>query len=157
MVGFGYDLHILVGNSPLIIGGIEIESDFGAVSHSDGDVLIHSLIDAILGAMGEGDIGELFPDTNPDYKGISSSILLKKVIDLMNEKNYSIVNIDCTIVLEKPKLGKYKQAIRKNIARLCKISEDKINIKAKTNEKQDSVGNSKAIVCYSICQLEKIK
>lgn len=155
MIGFGYDLHKLVKGESLILGGLEIDSPIGTLAHSDGDVLIHSIVDAILGAMGEGDIGEHFPDTDPKNKNIDSKIILSYTLDLMKNNGYSLVNTDNTIVLEKPKLSPFKEAIRKSVASLLDLDEKRVNIKATTNEKQDSMGRGDSIVVYSICQLEK--
>lgn len=157
MIGFGYDLHKLVEGESLILGGVKIDSPIGTLAHSDGDVLIHSIVDAILGAMGEGDIGEHFPDTDQKNKDIDSKEILSYTLNLMNENGYSLVNTDNTIVLEKPKLSPIKEAIRKSVASLLGLNEKRVNIKATTNEKQDSIGRGDSIVVYSICQLEKNK
>lgn len=156
MVGFGYDLHKLAEGESLILGGVTIDSDLGTVAHSDGDVLLHSIIDAILGAMGEGDIGEHFPDTDPNIKNIDSKFMLKYTLDLMSKNNYSLINVDSTIVLEKPKLSPIKETIRKSVADLLGLPLKRVNIKATTNEKQDSIGNSKSIVVYCVCEIKKI-
>ncbi|MFN3194608.1 MAG: 2-C-methyl-D-erythritol 2,4-cyclodiphosphate synthase [Chlorobiota bacterium] len=155
MIGFGYDLHKLVEGESLILGGVEIDSPIGTLAHSDGDVLIHSIVDAILGAMGEGDIGEHFPDTDQKNKDIDSKEILSHTLNLMNENGYSLVNTDNTIVLEKPKLSQFKEAIRKSVASLLDLDEKRVNIKATTNEKQDSMGRGDSIVVYSICQLKR--
>jgi len=155
MIGFGYDSHRFSDKGKLYIGGIEIPADFGVIAHSDGDVLIHALIDALLGAAGLGDIGTLYPDTDAKYKDISSSVLLKETMNIINNR-YVILNIDATIVLEKPKLISYKEQIRTNIAKLCSIHEDRVNIKAKTNEKMGFVGRSEGIQCYVACQIDLI-
>ncbi len=155
MIGFGYDLHKLVEGESLILGGVEIDSPIGTLAHSDGDVLLHSIVDAILGAMGEGDIGEHFPDTDPKNKNIDSKEILYYTLKLMKKNGFSLVNTDNTIVLEKPKLSPIKEAIRKSVASLLGLDEKRVNIKATTNEKQDSMGRGDSIVVYSICQLEK--
>lgn len=152
MVGFGYDIHRLEEGRKLILGGIEIESNLGVVAHSDGDVLLHSLIDAILGASGLGDIGEHFPDTDNQYKGISSVELLKRTLELI--KSYKIVNVDCMIILEKPKIKDYKPLIKKNLADLLKISESRVNIKAGTNEKLDALGRAEGCAVYTVVMIE---
>jgi 2-C-methyl-D-erythritol 4-phosphate cytidylyltransferase/2-C-methyl-D-erythritol 2,4-cyclodiphosphate synthase len=156
MVGFGYDLHRLEQGESLVLGGVPIDSPIGTVAHSDGDVLLHSIIDAILGAMGEGDIGEHFPDTDPNIKNIDSKVMLQYTLDLMKKNNYQLVNVDNTIVLEKPKLSPLKEKIRNSVAGLLNLPLNRVNIKATTNEKQDSVGESKAIVVYSVCQIKEI-
>jgi len=153
MVGIGYDMHRLKTGESLILGGISIESDFGTIAHSDGDVLLHSIIDAILGAAGLGDIGEHFPDTDEKYKGISSVELTEAVISLVNKENYKLINIDAVIILEKPKLLPYKKAIRENIANLCGLPVKRVNIKATTNEKLSYIGRSEGIVVHSVCQI----
>ena len=152
--GIGYDLHrIESGNNGLIIGGIQISNDIQFVAHSDGDILIHALIDSLLGAIGEKDIGELFPDSDSRYKGIASTVLLNTTIDIVNRKNYEIVNIDSILIAEKPRIAPFKDIIRKNLAKLMKISIDDINIKAKTKEKVDAVGRGEAIECFCICMI----
>lgn len=152
MVGFGYDIHRLEEGRKLILGGIEIASNLGVVAHSDGDVLLHSLIDAILGASGLGDIGEHFPDTDNQYKGISSVELLKRTLELI--KSYKIVNVDCMIILEKPKIKDYKPLIKKNLAELLNISESRVNIKAGTNEKLDALGRAEGCAVYTVVMIE---
>ena len=156
MVGIGYDIHRLAEGQSLILGGVEIESDIGTVAHSDGDVLIHSIIDALLGAASVGDIGDYFPDSDAQYKNISSVELLLTVNKMLIEKGFGIVNIDVTVVLEKPKLSPYKSTIKNNLAKILSLSCDQINIKATTNEKLDSIGNSASVAVFSICQLFKI-
>lgn len=155
MIGFGYDIHQLILGETLILGGIRIESDKGTLAHSDGDVLIHSIIDSLFGAAGLGDIGEHFPDTDIKYKNIDSGKLLAETIGIIVLNNLYIVNIDATIVLESPKLFSYKSKIRDNLAKILNIFPEQINIKATTNEKQDSIGTNSSIVAYSVCQLEK--
>jgi 2-C-methyl-D-erythritol 2,4-cyclodiphosphate synthase len=153
MVGIGYDIHKLAPNQNLILGGINIISDKGTIAHSDGDVLIHSIIDAMLGAAGLGDIGDHFPDNDSKYKNIDSCKLLDIVYKWVLQKNFQIVNIDATIVLEHPKLQSYKLEIKNNLAKILNINPDKINIKATTNEKLDSIGANNSIAVYSVCQL----
>jgi 2-C-methyl-D-erythritol 2,4-cyclodiphosphate synthase len=153
-VGIGYDLHRLEKNHRLIIGGVEIESDIGAYSHSDGDCLLHALVDAMLGAAGLGDIGEHFPDTDEKYKNVKSSLFVIKTLDLIKKNGFKIINVDATVLLEKPKLASYKQSIKKNIANLLNLDERFVNIKAKTNEKVDEVGRGLAIASYVVVLLE---
>ncbi|MDR0927473.1 MAG: 2-C-methyl-D-erythritol 2,4-cyclodiphosphate synthase [Ignavibacteria bacterium] len=155
MIGFGYDLHRLEEGNTLILGGITIESDKGTVAHSDGDVLIHSLVDAILGAAGLDDIGTYFPETDMKYKNYDSTKFLEAVEDLLANNGFYIVNIDIAIIVEKPMLSSYKPEIRANLASLLKIPVEHISVKAKTNEQQDAIGQRKAIAVYSVCQLEK--
>lgn len=144
-IGIGFDIHPLVEKRKLILGGIEIPFGLGAKGHSDADVCIHALIDALLGAMGKGDIGEHFPDTDIKYKDISSVELLKKIKKLLDQEKYQIQNIDCNIFLEKPKLKEYKQKIKENIAKILLINSNCVNIKAKTYEQLGDIGQSKAV------------
>jgi 2-C-methyl-D-erythritol 2,4-cyclodiphosphate synthase len=155
MVGFGYDLHRLERGKTLVLGNIKIDSEFGVVAHSDGDVLIHSLVDALLGAVGMGDIGELFPDTDIKYKDMDSKYFLEYTIDLLKNNSFEITNLDITIILQQPKLSPYKLAIKNKIAEICRIDAASVNIKAKTNEKLGYLGNSEGVAAYSICQIEK--
>ena len=154
-IGLGYDIHKLEEKRKLILGGIEIPFEKGLYGHSDADVLIHSIIDAMLGALALGDIGTHFPDTDDKYKDISSIILLKEVDKLIHEKKYKINNIDCNIIAQKPKLRPYIDLIKKSLSEVLKIDADLISIKAKTNEKMDSVGELKAIEAHSIVMLIK--
>lgn len=154
MVGFGYDVHRLAPGESLILGGVAIESEFGTVAHSDGDVLVHALMDAILGAAGMGDIGEHFPDTNEKYRGISSISLLDHTIALIEEKSYSIVNADITLTLETPKIKKYKPQMREIISKCLKIDIERVNIKATTGEKLGFVGRSEGIAAYCIIEMK---
>lgn len=154
MVGFGFDSHRIAYGKKLFLGGILIDQNFGPISHSDGDVVLHSLIDALLGAIGEGDIGTLFPDTDLKYKNMSSSIFLEKVMEILREKNKTIVNIDFTIVFELKKLGEYKNQIKENIAKMCGVSTSQVNIKAKTNEKMGYIGRCEGIEAYCVCQVK---
>lgn len=154
MVGIGYDIHQLKQGETLILGGVTFDSEYGTIAHSDGDVLIHAIMDAILGAASLGDIGEHFPDNNENFRNISSLELLKNVIKLIDEK-YNIVNIDATLIAEKPKIKDFKNKMRENIANACHISIHQINIKATTNEKLGAVGRGEGIAAIAICQLEK--
>lgn len=154
MVGFGYDIHRLAEGESLILGGVEIPSTFGTVAHSDGDVLLHALCDALLGAAGLGDIGEHFPDTSSEYKGISSIELLRRVMDLLRNEHYMLINVDCTLVLEKPKILPYKPAMRERIAEACDLPLQRVSLKATTSEKLGFVGHGEGIEAYAICQIE---
>ncbi len=156
MTGFGYDSHRLAEGRKLIIGGIIIESDKGTIAHSDGDVLLHALVDATLGAAGLGDIGEHFPDTGMKYKNADSGSFVKDTIMLLKENSYRLVNIDATVILEKPKLSQYKDKIRQNVAELCGLPAERVNIKAKTNEKMGFTGSSEGIAAFCVCEIEKI-
>ena len=152
-IGHGYDVHKLVENRKLILGGVEIPYKYGLLGHSDADVLVHSIMDAILGAMGKGDIGKLFPDTDDKYKDIDSLILLERVINIMGNEKYSIGNIDCTIIAQKPKLSTFVTQMSQNIARVCKTNEENINIKATTEEGLGFTGTGEGIAVHSVCLL----
>ncbi len=155
MIGIGWDLHRLERGKKLILGGIEIQSDFGAVAHSDGDVLLHALTDALLGAAGLGDIGELFPDTKEEFEGRESSYFVKEALKLTEEHNLKIVNIDSVIKLESPKILRYKESIKESIAGLCGINPGRVGVKAKTSEKTGPCGRSEAIEAYCVVQLDE--
>ncbi|PCJ62165.1 MAG: 2-C-methyl-D-erythritol 2,4-cyclodiphosphate synthase [Planctomycetota bacterium] len=152
-VGLGYDIHIFEKNKPLMLGGVHIPDHDGLKGHSDGDCLLHAIIDAILGAAGLGDIGEYFPDTDPNIKGIDSSLILKKILTLVNDRGNSIGNVDVNIITQKPKLSPYKILIKNRVAELLGISPSLVNIKAKTKEELDAVGQGKAIECQAIVLL----
>ncbi|MDD2690133.1 MAG: 2-C-methyl-D-erythritol 2,4-cyclodiphosphate synthase [Candidatus Omnitrophica bacterium] len=154
-IGIGYDIHRLIEGRNLFIGGIEIPYIKGLLGHSDGDVLIHAICDALLGAAAEADIGELFPDTDPKYQGICGMELLKEVSDLIQKKGFRIVNIDTVIVAEEPKLIPFKRQIRENIARILKMEYTCVNIKAKTNERLDEIGKKEAIASFAVAMLSK--
>ena len=154
-IGQGFDLHKLVENRKLIIGGIEIEHSKGLLGHSDADVLIHSIIDALLGALALGDIGTHFPDNDAKYKNIDSAILLKEAVKLVKEKGYRINNLDNTILAQEPKMKPYIPLMQKRLAELLEIEENQISIKAKTMEEQDSIGERKAIATQSVVLLVK--
>ncbi|MCX7879581.1 MAG: 2-C-methyl-D-erythritol 2,4-cyclodiphosphate synthase [Ignavibacteria bacterium] len=154
LVGFGFDSHRIGLGRKLYLGGVLIDEEYGTIAHSDGDVVLHSLIDAILGALGKGDIGEHFPDTDESFRNIRSSILLAKVLKFLEQENRKIVNIDITIVFELKKLAPYKQQIRENIAKICGIDVKCINVKAKTNEKMGYIGRGEGIEAYCICQID---
>ncbi len=153
-IGQGFDIHRLVENRDLILGGVKIPYKKGLLGHSDADVLIHAIIDSIFGAMNIGDIGEHFPDTDPRYKNISSLELLKLTGELSDKKGYKIINIDSTVICEEPKLLNYKKEMKKNISNALKISEDDISIKAKTKEKLDSTGQGLSIEAQSVCLID---
>ena len=154
-IGFGVDVHRLEENYPLWIGGIRLESELGAVGHSDADVLLHAICDALLGAANLRDIGYHFSDTDPKYKGIDSKILLKEVHRLIDEKGYYVVNLDCTVVLEKPKVNPHIDKMKTVIAEILQVKEEVVSIKATTHEKVDSFGEQRAIKAYSSTLLNK--
>ena len=154
-IGQGVDVHRLAPNIPLFVGGIEIPSDLGAVGHSDADVLIHAICDALLGAANLRDIGFHFSDQDPKFKGIDSKILLKEVVALIHEKGYVVNNIDSTVILEKPKLNPHIPTMQNVLADILKIEVDCISIKATTHEKMDSFGQREGIKAYAVCLLVK--
>lgn len=154
-IGFGVDVHQLAETHELFVGGLKIPSDLGAVGHSDADVLLHAICDALLGAANLRDIGFHFSDTDAQYKGIDSKILLSKVYDLLVQKNFTIVNLDCTVVLEKPKLNPHIPEMQEIIAKILHLDSDCVSIKATTHEKVDSFGERKAVKAYAVCLLEK--
>lgn len=153
-IGQGFDIHRLVENRDLILGGVKIPYEKGLSGHSDADVLIHAIIDSIFGAMNIGDIGEHFPDNDPQYKGISSLELLRHTAKLLDNNGYKIINIDSTVICEKPKLLPYKDDMKKNISNALSISPDLISIKAKTKEKSDSTGEGLSIEAMSVCLID---
>ena len=153
--GIGFDVHRLVKNRKLYLGGIKIPYNFGLEGHSDADPVLHATIDSLLGACGLGDIGKLFSDKNKKYKNIRSTILLRKVIQLIKSKNFSINNIDINIIAQKPKLKIYSKKITRVISKLCEINPDQINIKGKTTEKLGLIGKGKAIACETISSVIK--
>ena len=154
-IGFGVDVHQLADTHELFIGGLKIESDLGAVGHSDADVLLHAICDALLGAANLRDIGFHFSDTDPKFKGIDSKILVSDVYQLIAEKGFKVVNLDCTVILEKPKLNPHIPEMQTIIAGLLHISDDRVSIKATTHEKVDSFGERKAVKAYAVCLLDK--
>lgn len=155
-IGFGSDIHRLEENLSFWLGGINIEYHKGAKGHSDADVLIHSIIDALLGAANLGDIGSHFPDNSSEYKNIDSKILLSKVIEMISAKGFMIVNIDSTVNLEKPKLAPYIAQMKKTLAGVLKIAEEDISIKAKTSEKLGFVGREEGVSAFAVVLIDKI-
>ena len=155
-IGMGYDVHKLVENRSLILGGVDIPYEKGLLGHSDADVLLHAIMDSLLGATALGDIGKHFPDTDSKYKGISSIDLLKEVGLLIESNGYSINNIDSTIIAQAPKMAPHIETMRKNIASALNISIDKINIKATTEEGLGFTGTGQGISSQSICLVTKI-
>jgi 2-C-methyl-D-erythritol 2,4-cyclodiphosphate synthase len=138
-----------------VIGAVTVAHDVAFVAHSDGDVLLHALIDSLLGAMGMDDIGQLFPDTDPQYAGIRSSELLARVLERMQAARFAIVNIDCVVVAERPKISPFKEQIRHTVADLLHVPYDAFNVKAKTKEQMDAVGRGEAIECFCVCMLKQ--
>jgi len=154
-IGIGFDVHRLVSKRKLYLGGVKIPFDLGLEGHSDADPVMHSLIDSLLGASRLGDIGKLFSNTNKKYKNIRSTVLLKKVVELIKSKNFSINNIDINIITQKPKIKKYSKKIIHTISKLCEINPDQINIKGKTTEKLGIIGKEKAIASETIVSINK--
>lgn len=155
-IGMGYDVHRLTENRKLILGGVEIPYEKGLLGHSDADVLLHAIMDAILGAAALGDIGKLFPDTDDSYKGASSICLLETVRERVKEAGYRIGNVDATIIAQRPKMRPYIDEMRENIAHTLEVSVDKINVKATTEEGLGFTGNGDGISSQAICLLEEI-
>ena len=155
-IGIGYDVHKLVENRALIIGGEKIPYERGLLGHSDADVLLHAIMDALLGAAALGDIGKHFPDTEMEYSGISSMVLLKNVGELLESKNYRVANIDSVIVAQKPKMAPYIEKMRINIAAALNLEVDQVSVKATTEEGLGFTGRSEGISSQSVCLLEKI-
>jgi len=154
-VGFGFDVHQLIGERDFWLGGILIPHSKGALGHSDADVMLHSICDALLGAAALGDIGKHFPDTSNEFKNIDSKILLKKVCELIAENGYSISNIDTTLCLEKPKIAPHIPLMRKAISEVMNLEEGRISIKATTNEKMGFIGREEGIVSYAVALIKK--
>ncbi|KAI3703458.1 hypothetical protein L1987_73543 [Smallanthus sonchifolius] len=154
-VGHGFDLHRLEPGYPLIIGGINIPHDRGCEAHSDGDVLMHCVVDAILGALGLPDIGQIFPDSDPKWKGAASSVFIKEAVGLMHEAGYEIGNLDATLILQRPKVSPHKEAIRANLSLLLGANPSVVNLKAKTHEKVDSLGENRSIAAHTVVLLMK--
>lgn len=154
-VGIGYDIHKLVKGRPLVLGGLEIPHAKGLLGHSDADVLLHAICDALLGAAGLDDIGSFFPDSDPKYKGISSLKLLKKAGELVGSEGYSVINIDSTLIAEEPKIAPFKKKMIQKIAAALGIGEKDISIKATTNEGMGDIGKKKAIAAFAVALLDK--
>jgi 2-C-methyl-D-erythritol 2,4-cyclodiphosphate synthase len=154
-IGLGYDVHRLVENRKLILGGIDIPHDYGLLGHSDADVLTHSIMDALLGALALGDIGKHFPDTDKVYEDADSVILLEKVMEIIREQGYEVGNVDSIIVAQKPKLAPYILEMRNRIAEAMQVDTDRISIKATTEEKLGFTGAQKGIAAHCVVLLEK--
>lgn len=156
-VGFGYDVHRLAADRRLVLGGVEIpNNNVGLLGHSDADVATHALMDALLGGAGLGDIGEIFPDNDPQFKDANSLELLIVVAEILRDKHFLINNIDVTIVAQKPKLSPYKEQMRQNYARILNLSPAQINVKATTEERLGFTGTGKGMAAYAVCSLEEI-
>ena len=155
-IGNGYDVHKLVEGRNLILGGVDVPYEKGLLGHSDADVLIHAIMDALLGACALGDIGKLFPDSDAEFKDISSVLLLKKVAEVLKRENYTIINIDSIVAAQKPKLAPYIQEMRSNIANALEIPVDCVSVKATTTEHLGFEGRGEGISSYAVCLLENI-
>lgn len=152
-IGHGFDLHRLEAGHDLIVGGVKLDHDRGCVAHSDGDVLYHAVTDAVLGALGLDDIGQLFPDNDPAWKDADSAVFVREAAKRMSAAGYAIGNLDCTVILQRPKLGPHKGGVKANLAGLlgCEISQ--VNLKAKTHEEVDALGENRAIACHVVVLL----
>ena len=155
-IGHGYDVHRLVEGRDLILGGVKIPYEKGLLGHSDADVLLHAVSDALLGAAGLGDIGRHFPDTDPKYKGADSLELLRQVYRKISEKGYKVGNIDVTMIAQKPKLKDYIPQMQANIAAAVETAPDRVNVKATTEEKLGFTGTGEGMSCHAVCLLEEI-
>jgi 2-C-methyl-D-erythritol 2,4-cyclodiphosphate synthase len=153
-IGFGYDVHVLVEGRKLILGGVDIPHYRGLLGHSDADVLLHAISDAVLGAISEGDIGLHFPDTDAAIKGIDSKKILAYALGLAKDKGFSVANIDTTIVCQEPKIAPFRAAIIESVAAIASISRDRVSVKAKTTEGLGFAGRKEGIEAYAVCLLE---
>ena len=156
-IGHGYDVHRFAEDRKLFLGGVEIPHTKGLLGHSDADVLLHAVCDALLGAVALGDIGKLFPDNDNAYKDIDSKILLKKTVEMVAQKGYRISNIDCTVIAQKPKLAPYIDEMRHVIANICLTDLDAVNVKATTEEKLGFTGREEGISAHAVCLIESVK
>lgn len=154
-VGFGFDVHQLVEGRELWLGGVLIPHSVGALGHSDADVLLHAICDALLGAVALGDIGQHFPDTDPRWKGADSKVLLAAVVELLNEKGWRVGNVDCTLILERPKIMPHVAAMRGTIAPLLGVAMDAISIKATTSEKMGYIGRAEGVAAHAVALVQK--
>lgn len=153
-IGHGYDVHAFSDNRKCIIGGVEIPYEKGLLGHSDADVLLHAISDSLLGAAALGDIGKHFPDTDPQYKGANSLMLLERVVNLINSKGYTVNNIDATVIAQAPKMAPYIRQMRQNIADALKVGVDFVNVKATTEEKLGFTGRKEGISAHCVCLIE---
>lgn len=154
-VGIGYDIHALVKGRPLILGGVRISHPKGLSGHSDGDVLIHAIVDALLGASGQGDIGDHFSSQDPRYQGADSLLFVRKVREILKRRRFKIVHVDSVVLAEAPKLGPYKEKIRMSVAASLGVPASRVSVKAKTQEGFGAVGKKQAIACYAVVSLEE--
>ncbi|MDY3225798.1 MAG: 2-C-methyl-D-erythritol 2,4-cyclodiphosphate synthase [Candidatus Faecousia sp.] len=156
-IGHGYDVHRLVEGRNLILGGVTIDYEKGLLGHSDADVMLHAVSDALLGAAGLGDIGRHFPDTDPKYEGADSLLLLREVYRKISEKGFRVGNIDVTMIAQKPKLKDYIPQMQENIAAAVEVPPDRVNVKATTEEKLGFTGRGEGMACHAVCLLEEIE
>jgi 2-C-methyl-D-erythritol 2,4-cyclodiphosphate synthase len=155
-IGIGYDVHRLVHGRPLILGGVRIDSEWGLEGHSDADVLLHAISDALLGALALGDLGHYFPDSEPRYRGIASMELLKRVIEMVQDQAYRLHNLDTVVIAQKPRLAVYIPTIRRNIADLLATDLGSISVKAKTAENLGALGRSEGIAVHAVCLITQV-
>ncbi len=155
-VGIGHDTHRLGPGRPLILGGVRVEHDRGLIGHSDADVVLHAVIDALLGAAGLGDIGDAYPDTDPAYRDRDSAFFVRDTLARLNRTGWGVVNIDVTVFAQEPKLGPVKQAIRQSLAGLLGLDASAVNVKAKTGEKVGAIGRAEAIGCQAAALIERV-
>ena len=155
-IGHGYDVHKLAENRELIIGGVNIPFEKGLLGHSDADVLLHAICDALLGGAALGDIGKHFPDTDPEFRGVDSMLLLKKVAELLWDKGYKIINIDSTVLAQRPKLSPYILKMRENIASMAGVDTDCVSVKATTEEGLGFTGEGLGIAAHAVCLIDKV-
>lgn len=154
-IGHGYDVHKLVTERELILGGVKIPYEKGLLGHSDADVLLHAVMDAVIGAMGLGDIGKFFPDTDQKFKGISSVLLCEEVAEMLNKNGYHLVNLDATVIAQRPKLAKFIDEMKKNIASIFDVDESRVNVKATTEEHLGFTGRGEGISSHCVCLIAK--
>ena len=156
-IGHGYDVHRLVEGRKCIIGGVDIPHEKGLLGHSDADVLLHAIMDAVLGAMAAGDIGKLFPDNNPTYKGADSLVLTRRVAEVMTQRGYRLGNIDATVIAQAPKLAPHIPAMRERIAEAFGVEVDRVSVKATTEERLGFTGSGEGIAAHAVCLLEEAR
>ena len=155
-IGFGYDIHVFGPGTHVTLGGVEIPHDRGVVAHSDGDVMLHALCDALLGAMGLGDIGQHFPDSDPRWKGAASALFVHRCAELLREHGWRVVNADLTVLAERPRLGGHRGAMRANVARALQTAVERINIKATTCEGLGAIGRGEGLACHAVVLLKRL-
>jgi 2-C-methyl-D-erythritol 2,4-cyclodiphosphate synthase len=156
-IGIGYDVHRLVRGQPLILGGVRVDSEWGLAGHSDADVLLHAISDALLGALALGDLGHYFPDTDPRYRGIASVKLLESVIGMVHDRAYRLHNLDTVVIAQRPRLAAYIPAIRRNVAELLSTDFGAISVKAKTAESLGALGRGEGIAVHAVCLITQVR